>query len=169
MNNDISVPVPDWSLDTVEEHIKAEELLYLSCWDLSRSSSGNGTEISISTSKGRVDQDYQMIPIEYSDGGSTSKYPLLKEGPPEAIVEGSKTRTPPTLWSFYLNGCVAQHPTFRDLPKSLREKLKDSVLRKDILSRYQKSLLSILNDSVCNFTNKKVIVSFSDFPSSSWT
>jgi hypothetical protein len=150
----MTMPDPDWSLDTAEEKIKAEELLYLSCWDLSRSNE-NEMEIYIRSSKGRVDQDYQIIPISYSDDGNTVSYPLLKEGPSDGIVEGSKTRAPPTLWSFYLNGCADQHPTFDSLPKSLREKLKDSTMRKDVLSRYQKSLLSILNDSVCNYPTKK--------------
>ena len=45
-NNDMTMADPDWSLDTAEEKIKAEELLYLSCWDLSRSG-GFGTGIYI--------------------------------------------------------------------------------------------------------------------------
>jgi len=145
---------PDWSLDTAAQKIKAEELLYLSCWDLSRFG-GEGTEINIRWSKGRVDPDYQTIPMSYSDHGNEVSYPLSKEGPSDVVVEGSRTRTTPTLWSFYLNGCADQHPTFDALPKSLKEKLKDPAMREDVLSGFQKSLFSILNDSVRNYTPKK--------------
>jgi hypothetical protein len=153
-NNDMTMADPDWSLDTAEEKIKAEELLYLSCWDLSRSG-GFGTGIYIRSSKGRVDEDYQKIPISYSDDGNTLSYSLENESPSDEIAEGSKTRTPPPLWSFYLNGCADQHKKFAGLSKSLGEKLTDSGTRKEVLSRYQKSLFSILNDSVCNYPTKK--------------
>jgi hypothetical protein len=88
-NNDMTMPDPDWSLDTAEEKIRAEELLYLSCWDLSKSS-GNGTEIYIRSSKGRVDQDYQTIPIRYLDDGNTILYPLLKKGHPTGLWKAAK-------------------------------------------------------------------------------
>ena len=153
-NKGMTMPDPDWSLDTAEEKIKAEELLYLSCWDLSRSSS-SGTGIYIRSSKGRVDEDFQKIPISYSDDGNILSYSLENESPSEEIVEGSKTRTPPPLWSFYLNGFADQHKKFAGLSKSLREKLTDPGTRKEVLSRYQKSLFSILNDSVCNYPTKK--------------
>jgi hypothetical protein len=155
-NNGEIVAAPDWSLDTAAQNIKAEELLYLSCWDLSRDGDG-GTSIYISSSKGRVDDECQTIPISYSDHDGVVTYPLTN-GPSDGIIEGSNTGTSSTLWSFYLNGCPEQHCSFSGLPKPLKDKLRDPTTRNDVLSQYQKSLFSRLNDSVCNCLKKNSIL-----------
>jgi len=143
--------MPDlgYTLNNVTEKIKAEELLYLSCWDLSRTYLN--TTIIISR-KGRVDPDLKGKKKDYLDDiGSPEPCYLLEDEISDRSEQGGGIRTTSSLWSLYLDGFVHKHPKFDQLPTPVKNKLEDTRMRKELLSEYQQSLFLRLHDSVSDY------------------
>jgi hypothetical protein len=124
---------PDWSLENIDAAITPVQLLHTSCFDLTlRSECDDTPEIGISARKGRVDKRFW---------GWGDLSPVARELKEQVDKD-------PNLWILYFLGKPERHRDFAGFRKELREKLLDEKLRSLLLRKCQKSLFSVLNDSV---------------------
>jgi hypothetical protein len=152
-NNDFPMPEPDWSLDTAAGKIKAEELVYLSCYDISCDKDpASEPQISIRSREGGWYPHYgqELYNLLFDEVGRVSDH--------KRSIKSAEQEMPPDvrmLWFLFLNGGADRYTKFGKLSATLQKKLQDTALRKEVLSKYQASLFSLLNDSVCNYSGWK--------------
>ncbi|TAQ88865.1 hypothetical protein B7494_g2796 [Chlorociboria aeruginascens] len=134
---------PDWSLNTVSKDIRVDNLLYLSCFDLSLSEETG--RIPITAVKGRA----APIKIHYLENNVKKSYDLNPEFDRKSTdsTDSMENIGKSCITSLYLKGCPQEYVNFYSLPEPLKKELLDSKTRSDTLSRYQSDLFSILNDS----------------------
>ena len=129
---------PDWSLENIRTSIPPVKLLHISCFDLALKADGDKPpEIGVSAKKGRSDGDYwQTI---------GDAYPLIKR------LEEEDDRS---LWLLYFIGKPDQYPGYESFPDTFKSQLRNPELRERLLSKYQASFFSVLNDSVSQDANQ---------------
>jgi hypothetical protein len=124
---------PDWSLENIYDKISPMKLLHTSCFDLALQAGGYETPvIGISAQKGRVDKNF---------------WETYAQSPAEKDMKQEIDKDP-NLWILYFLGKPERHRNFAGLTKDLRNQLQNVDFRRFLLSKYQDSLFSVLNDSV---------------------
>jgi len=155
-NNNLSLPEPDWTLDTAAQKIKAEELIYVGCYEIWKPSYINGPGRNGFLRTIHWHRYPHRFGPELSSLLSNELDHLPNEVRPNRDVEQDKHRDFRKLWFFFLNGgflngVADRHPKFSKLSQASRRKLQDTNSRKEALSWHQSSLFSRLNDSVSKF------------------
>jgi len=139
-SNNVSIPVPDWSLANIEKDLPAEKLLHVSCFDLALQADGTEyPEIGILATRGRA--DFQAMKLDYEENG----HPISQQ---LTIKKNHSDLEDTSLWLLYFLGKPEKHPSFPSFPQAWRKRLQDKDQRERDLKSYQRSLFAVLNDSV---------------------
>lgn len=137
------MPEPDYSLDTIKERVGASKLHHLSCFDLvMKADRSDLPEISEPIARGRADKTFWG---DWAKSGATERERQQRED----LLALFDTKNPngSSLMDLYLIGKPDQHPAYK---KEIRSHplLGDVNAATDLLSQYQESLFTVLNDSV---------------------
>lgn len=143
-NDGEDINPPDWASANIGKHLKPEDLLYISCVDLAIETSSRADhdvtgQVVVLLQRGRADVKFQTLQFE-----NPARDCIVNE-PPRRGYNGKQI---PSLWSLYLNGHPEIHPIFKTLPKETQKLFTDVQILNSFRTRYQRTLLAVLTDSV---------------------
>jgi len=155
------MPEMDWSIENVSGRIPPAQLRHISCFDFALVSDGTKRpEIRISSACGGVPHQHGATDkpgIVAKLGNLIADMSEDDQLQLQNMFKGINERDQ-GMWDLFYLGIADEYPRFQYYPKSLRDRLcGEGGLRHRLLNQYQKSLFSVLNDSVSNRTSCRYI------------